>query len=156
MLPRITAALSQFLAPISVAGGNTPDLSGQKGQSQTKEKSAFQRYEQPKEGQQPAEQGAGDGPEPEPHLKLVPDADPTKERTYSDEEEASEKERTKRLRLRNQIGNSSALLQFFRAMSVGREKLGRVFAFGSYQRATKGQKKGSKFRKGAMLDQKAS
>lgn len=153
MLVRVSAALTQFLAPIPTfkGSGQIAAVSPQKGDADGggAGKNAFEKYQKPIVKEELAAPPLelpreDDAPEnlKERHLKAVPDA------TGKTSDAASKPKN-------HQISNGSAFLQFFKVLSTGREKLSKIFAFSAYQKATKGQKKGAKFRKGAMFDLKA-
>ena len=132
MLPRVSAALKQFLSPIKAPGKATSSQKNDGGghsnlsYSGNPEKKEEQKSQTSKPTESVAQQKAD-----QDDADLNPNVGPTLEQPHG-----------------------VLMFDLFAKIKETSEKAGQVFGMGSYRKASKTQKKNAKFRKGAVLDKK--
>ncbi len=134
MLPRVGSALAKFIAPIS--------------SSQTQGKHTV--------GHQEGESHSENSPKKRPQKKPESKPENKKDERISSDFLSGKKE--SQLRLVESSSSTSvanAFLQIINYLQLQRGSLVRWFGSHAYGRASRMQKKGAKFRKGTMFDEKA-
>jgi hypothetical protein len=137
VLPRVGAALTQFLAPI---------VSGPDGHAAVNQ---HHRPQAPPPKRKQKRQNKGDQQREERHLNLVSEvsSNPTQEALPTPTNSSKTGP--------NQSGATNAFLQLFDSLNEKRALLMRWLGSRAYQSTIMTQKKSGIFRKGTMLDQKA-